>query len=250
MNAIFDIKPVLAAAGLGFEARTAQGPGVKVLYGQSRDKYSARLHSQAKAGVSGIISIGVAGGLSPELRPGDVVVASSVITAGRVFQTCRDWSRSILSAVPDARYKPVFASDATVVSVSEKRALWNATDAAAVDMESGIAAEAAARYGLPIAVLRVVLDPAHRAIPPSALAGAREDGETDPWAVVKVLIARPGDLLGLLRLAGDMRKASQSLLRSRQALGPYLGLFAPKAAVLTRHETSAPKASAEPRLAT
>jgi hopanoid-associated phosphorylase len=250
MNAMFDIRPVVAAAGLGFEARIAQGPGVKVVYGQSREQYRKYLHAHAKSGASGLISIGVAGGLSPELRPGDVVVASSVITAGRMSQTCRDWSRSILNVVPDAYHRPVFASDATITSVLEKKALWNATGAAAVDMESGLTAEIAAQYGLPFAVLRVVLDPAHRAIPPSALAGARDDGETDPWAVVKALATRPGDLPGLLRLANDTRRASQALLRSRQALGPFLGLFAPRTAALTLHEKSAPNPTAEPRLAT
>ncbi len=250
MNAVFDIGPVVAAAGLGFEARIARGPGVKVVYGQCREQYRKYLHGHAKSGVSGLISIGVAGGLSPELRPGDIIVASSVITAGGTSHTCRDWSRSILNAVPDAHHRPVFASDATVTSVFEKKALWNATGAAAVDMESGLTAGIAAQYGLPFAVLRVVLDPAHRDIPPSALAGARDDGETDPWAVVKALAARPGDLPGLLRLAGDMRRASRALRRSRRALGPFLGFFAVQRAALALVEESEPQAPAEPGLAT
>lgn len=226
MNAIVDAKPVVAAAGLGFEARIAQGPGVKVIYGQSRDKYRKHLHAHAKAGISGFISIGVAGGLSPEFHPGDVVVASTVITARATFRTCPDWSRSILTALPNAHYTPVFGAEEPVMSVLEKEALWNATGAAAVDMESGPVAEIAARYGLPFTVLRVVLDPAHRALPPSALAGAREDGKTDPLAVMKSLIRRPGDLPGLLSLADDTRRASGALARSREALGPFLGFVA------------------------
>jgi hopanoid-associated phosphorylase len=225
MNAIFDIRPVLAAAGLGFEARIAQGPGVKVIYGQRRDTYLAGLHSHARSGISGIISIGVAGGLSPRLRPGDVVVASAIVSAGGIRRTCPDWSKSIRRALPTAHHMPIFASETTIASTAEKKMLWSKTGAWAVDMESGPAAEVAAQYGLPFAALRVVLDPAHRALPPSALAGAREDGETDPMAVVKALAMRPVDLPGLLRLAGDTRKASLALLRSRQALGPFLGFF-------------------------
>ena len=97
-----------------------------------------------------------------------------------------------------------------------------------------------------------MLDPAHRAIPPSALAGARDDGETDPVAVLKTLMKRPGDLPVLLRLAGDTRKASRVLLRSRQALGPFLGFFPLQTAELalnvsTRSQTLATAAERLPR---
>src|SRR5208282_5242194 len=81
MDAIVNEKRVVAAAGMDFEARLAQGPGISVVYGQSRCKYRADLHAYAQAGVCGFISFGVAGGLSPSLLPGDVVVASAVITA-------------------------------------------------------------------------------------------------------------------------------------------------------------------------
>jgi hopanoid-associated phosphorylase len=225
MNAIFNIMPVLAAAGLGFEARIAQGPGVKVVFGQSREKFVASLHKQARAGISGIISIGVAGGLCPRLRSGDVLVASAIMDANGVRKTCPEWSKSIRKAIPNAYHQPIVASNETITSAADKEALWAGTGAWAVDMESGVAAGVAAQYGVPFAALRVVLDPAHRAVPPSALAGASEDGETDPISVIKSLIKRPGDLPGLLRLAGDTRKASLALLRSRQALGPFLGFF-------------------------
>lgn len=230
MNALFDFKPVVAATGLAFEARIAQGPGVKAIYGQSREKYVRCLHAHARAGVSGFISIGVAGGLSPALQPGDVLAASSVISADDTSSTCERWTKSILKAIPSAHHMPVFASEETITSTLHKEELWKATGAGAVDMESGPTAKVAALYGLPFAVLRVVLDPAHRTIPLSALAGASDNGETAPLAVLGALIKRPGDLPALLRLAGDTRKASRSLLRSRQALGPFLGFFAPQTA--------------------
>jgi len=223
MKAVVNQKPVLVAAGMDFEARVAQGPGVTVVYGQNRRKYREDLHRLAREGVRGLISFGVAGALSPSLRPGEIIVATAVITPSGAFPTCADWSKSLLKSLPRALHLPVFGSEAAVLTVPEKTALWNSTGAAAVDMESGPVAEVAAEYGLPYTVLRVVLDPAHRAIPLSAMAGAREDGTTAAIAVLRSLVRRPQDLPGLMRLAGESRKANRALLRSRQALGPLFG---------------------------
>src|SRR5262249_25657422 len=77
-----DTKPVIAAAGMDFEARMAHGPGVVVVYGQNRAAYLQDLHRRIKLGARGMISFGIAGGICPDLNPGDVVVAKAVMTAG------------------------------------------------------------------------------------------------------------------------------------------------------------------------
>ncbi len=219
--------PIIAAAGLDFEAAAARGPGVTVVRGLNRRSYRQQLHEQARRGVCGIISFGVAGGLSPELRAGDIVVASSVVTAAGEMRTCEKWSSSLLASLPQARYLQVFGSQLPLLSVIEKQALWKATGSATVDVESSDAAAIAAYYRLPYAVLRIVLDPAHRAIPISALAGVDEDGNTDARAVAKILARRPRDLPGLLCLASDTRKANISLHKARRQLGPHFAFNAP-----------------------
>src|SRR5208337_3191484 len=95
-------------AGMDFEARLAEGPGVAVIYGQNRCKYREDLHTHAKRGACGIISFGVAGALLPGLVPGDIVVASSVITANGISRTSQEWSRAILECLPHAHHIPVF----------------------------------------------------------------------------------------------------------------------------------------------
>ncbi len=187
-----------------------------------------KLDALARGRVRGIISFGVAGGLSPALQPGDIVVASSVITAKQTYETHSRWVQSLKKALPDAVFvEPVFAAEDTVSTVLEKEALWKGTGAVAVDVESGIGAAAAERYGLPFAVLRVVIDPAHRTIPVSAAAGVREDGSTDAFAVLRSLMKRPGEIREIARLAGDSRRANKSLLRCRKALGPFFSLLDP-----------------------
>jgi hopanoid-associated phosphorylase len=228
MKMLFDDAPVIVAAGMAFEARIAKGSGVRAIYGQKRDAYIRKLHDLARAGARGIISFGVAGGLSPALKPGDVVIASSVVTAKASFSTDARWSQSLQNAIKHAvSGLRIFAADATVMTVLEKEALWKGTGAAAVDMESGAAAEVAEHYGLPFAVLRVIIDPAHRSIPVSAAVGARENGTTDGLAVLRSLMRRPGDLSEIIRLADDARRANRSLFRCREALGPFFSLLDP-----------------------
>ena len=227
MKMLFDDAPVIVAAGMAFEARIARGAGVRAVYGQKREVYMQKLHDFARAGARGIISFGVAGGLSPLLKPGDVVVASSVVTARGSFATDSRWSHSLQNALTHAVSGAIFAADATVMTVLEKEALWKGTGAAAVDMESGAAAEVANYHKLPFAVLRVIIDPAHRSIPISAAVGARENGTTDALAVIRSLMQRPGDLGEIIRLADDARKANRSLFRCRNALGPFFSLLDP-----------------------
>lgn len=228
MKMLLDDAPVIVAAGMAFEARIAKGAGVRAVYGQKRDLYMRKLDHLARTGGRAIISFGVAGGLSPNLKSGSVIIAGSVITADRRFDTDPRWSQSLQNALPHGLTGlPVFASDSTVMTVLEKEALWKGTESVAVDMESGAAAEIAERHGLPFAVLRVVLDPAHRSVPLSATLGAREDGTTDGMAVLRSLARRPQDIPQIIRLADDARKASKSLLRCRQALGPFFSLLDP-----------------------
>ncbi len=227
MKMLFDDAPVIVAAGMAFEARIAKGSGVRAVYGQKREVYTQKLHDFAREGARGIISFGVAGGLAPALKPGDVIVASSIVTAKATFHTDPRWSQSLRNALKHAINGRIFAADATVMTVLEKEALWKGTGAAAVDMESGAAAEVAELYGLPFAALRVVIDPAHRSVPISATVGARENGTTDAMAVVRSLIRRPADIGEIIRLADDARRANRSLFRCRKALGPFFSLLDP-----------------------
>ena len=59
------------------------------------------------------------------------------------------------------------------------------TGAVAVDMESHIAAAYAAEAGLPFAALRVVSDPAGRALPALAMAAIKPNGDIDLRKVLR-----------------------------------------------------------------
>jgi adenosylhomocysteine nucleosidase len=92
-------------------------------------------------------------------------------------------------------------------------------------MESHVVAQAAAQHGVPLAAIRVVIDPVERTIPRSALAGTRSDGTIDAVAVMRSLMRHPRDFAGLIRMSLDARAARATLVRGSALLGPGLGLL-------------------------
>ncbi len=216
---------VIALVGLAFEARIASGPGVVVICRNTEREVASSLDRALKRGCRSIISFGVAGGLAPHLRSGNWVVASSIVDAQQIRPTDRAWSEKILEMIPGAEHKPITGVDYAVAAPDAKRRMHAETGAATVDMESHLVARLASAHGLSFAAVRVVIDPAHRAVPEAALAGMRPDGGTSITAVMRELIAGPTQLSGLLRLAYDGYAARRALLRARRLLGPNFGLL-------------------------
>jgi adenosylhomocysteine nucleosidase len=216
-------QPIVVVVGLAFEARIAAGPNTTVICSGDGRGLSAKLERTISAGCRGLLSFGLAGGLAAQLRPGACLVASEIVSAAGRLATHPHWSRNLLKAFPQAIGGPILGHAAPIIVPAAKHALWQQTGAHAVDMESHIVAQIAAAHGLPMAAVRVVADPAHRAVPRSALAGMRPDGRTDVIGVLRSLRSQPRDLPALIRTALDARAARASLLRGRRLLGPYFG---------------------------
>jgi len=173
-----------------------------------------------RAGCRGIISFGVAGGLAPDLIPGDCVVASSIIDHPAVRPTDALWSRRLADMIPDARHGPIVGVNSVVSNPADKRTLHAFTRAVAVDMESHLVARLADAHGLAFAAVRVVVDPAHRAVPPAALLAMAPGGSADVSAMLWEILARPSQVSPLMRLAADAMAARAALVRLRRTLGP------------------------------
>jgi adenosylhomocysteine nucleosidase len=109
-------------------------------------------------------------------------------------------------------------ADTVAVSAAAKHDLWKTSGAAAVDLESGAVASVAAQHGLPFAVLRTICDPAHRDLPPAALAALDRGGAIGLLRVLASLLARPAQFRGLLALAADTAKARRMLIGRVEAL--------------------------------
>ena len=95
------------------------------------------------------------------------MVGSAVLSGSARLEMDRHWSQKLLATIPDAFYGMLAGVSAPVADPQAKRALYVKTGAIAVDMESHIVARIGAAHGLPVAAIRVITDPAVRALPPS-----------------------------------------------------------------------------------
>jgi adenosylhomocysteine nucleosidase len=213
---------IITVVGLAFEARIAARTGARVVCSGDGRTLAASLDRAIATGCHGLVSFGVAGGLSPELRPGACVVASAVLCGATRFKTDETWSRNLLQAVSGAVQGMIIGVPAPVAQADAKRRLFLDTGAVAVDMESHVAARAASAHDLPMVALRVVTDPATRSLPKSALAGMRPNGTISVPAIINSVMRHPGELPALLRIARDALAGRGALLRGSRSLGACL----------------------------
>jgi adenosylhomocysteine nucleosidase len=220
----FDLRPVVAVTGLVFEARVAAGPGVRVIAGGgSAEALAAALEGALAQGAGAVMSFGLAGGLAEDLACGTWVIARAIITPDKRWPCDAAWVRILAARLPGARRVDLAAVDSPVADPAAKRALHQASGAAAVDTESHIAAAIAAAHGLPFVAFRVVADSARRGLPPAALVAIAPGGRIRGGAVLGSLARTPAQIPSLLRTAIDTGTAVRALSRGRRLLGPGLG---------------------------
>jgi len=216
---------MIVVVGMAFEARIAESLGVPVVCGGDGQNLAVSLARAMAAGCGGLISFGVAGGLAPELKPGSCVIGSAILDGEQERQTDARWAQRLMRIIPGSVHGPIVGVREPIADAADKRALHQQTGALVVDMESHMVARAAAQHGVPVAAIRVVVDPAQRTIPRSALAGTRADGTIDPIGIMRSLLRYPRDLAGLVRMSFDARAARATLVRGSALLGPGLGLL-------------------------
>ncbi len=211
-----DPRPILIVTGLVQEARIAAGPGMAVVCSSSDPRQlRALLTVFDPTTIRGVISFGVAGGLDPSLKSGDVVVATEVRAGDARWLAGLTLNEELIASVALGRSRVVRGGLAGVEEViaaqARKAALWLQTGAAAVDMESHIAAAYATEAGLPFAALRVISDPAHRALPALARNAIKPNGDIDVRMVLRGVVRNPRTLRALVSTGIDFNRALKSL---------------------------------------
>jgi adenosylhomocysteine nucleosidase len=158
-------------------------------------------------GVSALISFGLAGGLDPALRAGNLLVPRAIITDDQRLPTDPGLSEHL----GGASIRLLLGARDVVAGAAAKAALFATTGAAAVDLESGPVACVATEHGLPFAVLRAICDPAERDLPPAALIPPDRHGAIAMGRIFASVLRRPRQLHALPALAADAMAARRAL---------------------------------------
>jgi adenosylhomocysteine nucleosidase len=195
--------------GMAAEARIAARFGFPVVAGggtpEGAEVAARRLVAQ---GVDALVSFGLAGGLDPALRPGAVLIPTTVLCDGFPFGA----DAGLAARFGGLTGHCLLGGTVIAADVATKHRLRAETRADAVDLESGRVAGVAVACGLPFVVVRAICDPAERDLPPAALLALDEAGGIGLMRVLWSLLRRPSQLPALLVLASDAARARRALI--------------------------------------
>jgi adenosylhomocysteine nucleosidase len=196
--------------GLTAEATIAAKLGVPVKAGGGTP-WGAEQAAEALVaeGATALLSFGLAGGLDPHFKAGDIMVPMAVVEADRIRPTNAALSEKIGGWFGGMLY----AGSEIAVTRDDKAALTQSTLCSAIDLESGAVARVAERHNIPFAVLRAICDPADRDLPPAAVAGLNAKGAIAASRIALSILANPLQIPALIALGRDAGRARQALVR-------------------------------------
>jgi len=176
----------------------------------ARDRAEALLAT----GVTGLVSWGTAGALSPALGAGGLVLYTHCVDArtGTRFNPDPGLRTRIAACLAPlgVHAGSGLSSARPLASIADKVAARRAFDCDAVDMETAAIAAVAQARNAPFIAIRAIVDPAGFDLPSSALAGMSGNAGA-VRGVATALLHHPGELGSLLRLAWWYRRALGTL---------------------------------------
>ena len=215
---------ILAVTGTQREASLLRDSGVRALASGGDGEALATAIDAAVAGgnIAGIISFGMAGSLMRGLKIGHVVIGTEV--DGPAPHPCdTDWVVALVAQLPQARRGPVYADGRLLASRHAKGRTASASAGICVDMESHVAAAAAARHGLPLAVLRCISDLHNVDLPPAVEVAMEAGGGLAVGAMLGSLLRAPRQLPALAGTLWQFSRGFSALRAALRELDPSLG---------------------------
>lgn len=184
-NQLLGSRPEIKVLLTGIGSRNAEG-AVRAAFTQQKPER--------------VLTCGFAGGLRPDLAAGTVVFSADEQTG---------WEPALLAAgAQPARFHCV---ERVATTAEQKRALWQATGADAVDMESQIICAICREYKIPSAIVRVILDTAETNLPLDFNQFLTADQQLDIPGFMRRVLLSPGKIPALLRLQQEGKAAAEKL---------------------------------------
>lgn len=215
MDSNFNFSEVGAVVGMKEEARLLRRffPHLPIALSHAHEKGAFKAVARLKeAGVKRLLSFGCAGGLSPHLSSGTVMIAHSVHIKechGCVSYPTDEGLNDYFSSL-DVVKGGILHSSYIVPKASDKKSLFDETGCLGVDMESG----AVALSGLPFSVLRVICDDSQKDLPQAAFVALKE-GNIHLLPLISSLISKPSQIASLIDLGKEA-------VRARKVMREYL----------------------------
>ncbi|GKS69691.1 hopanoid-associated phosphorylase [Nitrosomonas sp. PY1] len=176
------------------------------------------------AGVTRLVSFGVAGALDAQLKPGDLVLPDAVY-GENLLPVALDWRNHLqhrLSSNTVIVNGVLVNSVEPLTTMESKLNLAEITGACAVDMESSAVATVAADAAIPFIAVRAIVDPVEFSPPGALLNAVKPDGSANLFRVLTLVLNRSIPIGTLLQMGLGMRAACKTLSRVIQAAGPDL----------------------------
>jgi adenosylhomocysteine nucleosidase len=226
----------LVVVGMEDERSIAAGDDVEVVVGAANAAVlRERLNAVDISNIKAVFSFGVAGGVNPALKPGDLLLSTQVLSQslsdqGNLIEESWMADNSMLVAAtmhraknPDITFhKSVFLGsdfEARDNPHTNNKNLHEITGADIIDNESHIAAKFANEHNLPFMAIRAVSDSVNHPLPPAALLPLDHDGSPDGLAITKSLLFNPLQIPDFFRTAWHYSKAIRSLKKFRAEIG-------------------------------
>ncbi len=104
--------------------------------------------------------VGCCGALTPELEPGEAIIASHVVEtpSGAIHSVSNHGSQKLQQIAPDARFGKVLTAEHVVQNAEDKLKLGRQFDCLAVEMEAAIVLKQTQKLGLNMSMIRWTLD--------------------------------------------------------------------------------------------
>jgi len=169
-----------------------------------------------------VLTCGFAGGLNPELKPGEVVFELAdrrdELHESQTKKELGDligdsWNSSLRKKLLAAGARPAkfFCADRIATTVAEKKKLRDDTGADAVEMESEAIHAVCRARDIPCATVRVISDTAGEDLPLDFNALSKPDKSLDYGKLIWAIAKSPGKTGGLLRLQKNCGLAAERL---------------------------------------